>query len=447
MRTSTYSRPRPLQLVVVLAASSLACASGADDSDDEAGISTFGSGGSGGSSSTSGDTEGETASGTADSTATGVDTETTAETLETSTDADTETTVDGSTDADTGTDIDGTATGSDVIPCDIAEAALTPVVPHVVLVLDKSGSMIGNTWDHDADPQTPEVTRWSSLHAVVSQIVNGFDDQFEFGAQLYPSKSATNEYSVDACLVEAPPEVLIAPDNAVPILLEIPTANSNNVRGGTPASSGMTSAIDHLIDVDDGNPMAIILVSDGAANCRTDATNDFERFENYDSNLATIVGDAYADLGIATYVVGIDISDVVTQTTGVNNHPPDGEPDAISPFQKLDEVAVAGGKPLGGMADFYQTQNELELSAALQSIVDDAVSCTVLLDPIPIFPDLVEVVIDDQNVPQVIDCTSEDGWVYTNPDGPYDSIELCGNWCEVSQDAMVVKAEYFCDPG
>jgi hypothetical protein len=193
--------------------------------------------------------------------------------------------------------------------------------------------------------------------------------------------------------------------------------------------------------------MAIILVSDGAANCRTDATSDLERFESYDDNLATIVGDAYTDLGIATYVAGVDISDVTTQVTGVNNHPPDGEPDGISPFQKLDEVAVAGGKPLGGMADFYQTQNELELQAALQSIVDDAISCTVLLDPIPTFPELVQVLIDGQVAPHVADCTSEDGWVYTNPNGPYDSIELCGSWCELSQDAVELEAEYFCDPG
>jgi hypothetical protein len=240
---------------------------------------------------------------------------------------------------------------------------------------------------------------------------------------------------------------LVAANNAVPLLLGIPTANSQNIRGGTPASSGMSSAIDHLLDIDDGDPAAIILVTDGAANCRTDAANHFERFESYDVNLPTIVADAYNDLAIPTYVVGIDISMNVTQTTGVNNHPPDGEPDAISPYAKINEVALAGGKPKDGNEAFYATSNEIELQAALQAIVDDAVSCTIILDPVPAFPNLMEVVIDGMDVPKVMDCGSEDGWVFTNPMGPYDSIELCGSWCEAAADAELVKAEYFCDPG
>ena len=80
-------------------------------------------------------------------------------------------------------------------------------------------------------------------------------------------------------------------------------------------------------------------------------------------------------------------------------------------------------------------------------IVDDAASCTVILDPPPPFPDLVQVVMDDQDVPMVNDCETEDGWVFTNPNGPYDTLELCGMWCDVVPDAQVVKAEYYCDPG
>jgi hypothetical protein len=357
---------------------------------------------------------------------------------------------DGDGDGDSGDgdgDGDGDTTGNDPVPCDIAEAALVPVVPHVVLVLDKSGSMLQNTWDHDADPMTPEVTRWKSLHNVVSLVVNSFDDDFEFGAQLYPSTSATNEYNMNACLVNAPPEVEVASNNAIGVLLGIPTGNSQNIRGGTPAAAGMTSAIDHLIDIDDGDPAAIILVTDGAANCRVDAADEFERFEVYDPNLIGVVTDAHVDLEIPTYVVGIDISDVVTLVTGVDQHPPDGEPDGISPFDQLNALAVAGGKPKGGLEDFYHTQNEIELQEAIQAIVDDAASCTVILDPVPPFPHLVEVVMDDEDVPMIADCETEDGWQYTNPNGPYDSLKLCGTWCDAVPNAEFINAEYFCDPG
>ncbi|MFO7564898.1 MAG: vWA domain-containing protein [Enhygromyxa sp.] len=352
----------------------------------------------------------------------------------------------GDGDGDTG-DGDGDTGGQEIIPCQVPEVALATVVPHVVLVLDKSGSMIQNTWDHDADPMTPEVTRWKSLHSVVSLVVNNFDDQFEFGAQLYPSTDATNEYNDNACLVNSPLEVAVAPDNAAGVLLGIPIGTSQNIRGGTPAAAGMSSAIDHLLDIDDGDPAAIILVTDGAANCRTDAVDEFDLFETYDPNLLPIVADAYNDLQIPTYVVGIDISDQVTLVTGVNEHPPDGEPDGISPFAQLNELAMAGGKPLGGLAEFYQTENEIELQAAIQAIVDDAASCTIYLDPVPPFPNLVEVVMDDQNLPQVDDCESEDGWAFTNPDGPYDSLELCGSWCDQVPQAETLKAEYYCNPG
>src|SRR5690606_37258843 len=143
---------------------------------------------------------------------------------------------------------------------------------------------------------TPEVTRWKSLHSVVSLVVNNFDNQFEFGAQLYPSTSAVNDYNENACQVNSPPEVLVAPDNAVGVLLGIPTANSQNIRGGTPAAAGTSSAIGHLIDIDDGDPAAIILVTDGAANCRTDAADLADLFETYDPNLLGIVTAAYNDL-------------------------------------------------------------------------------------------------------------------------------------------------------
>jgi hypothetical protein len=112
---------------------------------------------------------------------------------------------------------------------------------------------------------------------------------------------------------------------------------------------------------------------------------------------------------------------------------------------KLNELAVAGGKPLGGMTDFYDSQNEIELSAAIQAIVDDAASCTVILDPLPPDEDLVEVVMDGMNVPQVMDCETEDGWTFTNPNGPYDSLELCGTWCDMVPQAQLIKAEYYCD--
>jgi hypothetical protein len=52
---------------------------------------------------------------------------------------------------------------------------------------------------------------------------------------------------------------------------------------------------------------------------------------------------------------------------------------------------------------------------------------------------------DGENVPKVLDCETEDGWIYTNPNGPYDTLELCGTWCDMVSQAQLIKAEYFCN--
>jgi hypothetical protein len=159
------------------------------------------------------------------------------------------------------------------------------------------------------------------------------------------------------------------------------------------------------------------------------------------------------DEGIPTYVVGIDMSTALTPAQ------PDGAPDSIIPWCKMDELGEVGGKPKNeapGMAcnegatdeqDFYSATNEIELQAALQAIVDDASSCVIQLDPAPNFPNLLEVEVDGNPIPQVMDCANEDGWVYVNPMGPYDQIELCGTACDELQLFGSADVFYFCDAG
>lgn len=333
------------------------------------------------------------------------------------------------------------STTSDIVPCDVAMATLEPLPPNVMLVLDKSGSMVSNTWDHDDNGATPEITRWDSLYQVVDFVVSTFDAQINFGATLFPAINATATYNANACVMSNAPEIPVAPTNANAILAGIPGAAETMIYGGTPATAGVTLARDNLVSLNPQNPRAIVLVTDGAANCSGDAGTNFERFEVYDDQLPVVVGDAWTNDAIPTYVVGIDALDAVSPVAN------DGFPDSTNTFDVLNDVAEAGGKPLVGMAEFYQTTNQNELQDALQQIIDDALSCIVPLDPEPAFPDLLEVVIDDMNVPAVDDCASEDGWVYTNPGGPYDAIELCGTWCDALKVAGSVTAEYYCNPG
>lgn len=303
---------------------------------------------------------------------------------------------------------------------------------NVVLVLDKSFSMVDNVWDHDGDPATDLVTRWHSLHSSVSFIVGEFDAGLNFGAVLFPSVEVPDNEPETACHVRTDPDAVVAPSNGAAVLASLPGPDEVELYGGTPASGGINTALEHLRSLDAEVPRALIFVTDGAANC-LEGSSDDAVFTQYDENLAGLVEAARED-GIPTFVVGIDILDEVAQFPQDN------------PFDRLNEVAVAGGFPRPGQERFHNAQDEDELRAAISQI-SSQIGCTVPLDPIPESPELLSIMIDGEEVTAVDSCDgAEEGWRYTNPDGPYDEIELCSSSCNALHDLGTLAAHYNCVP-
>lgn len=165
-----------------------------------------------------------------------------------------------------------------------------------------------------------------------------------------------------------------------------------------------------------------------------------QRFESYDDSLHTIVNDAFMVDGIPTYVIGIDIDNMVTSNMQ------DGNPNGINPFEKLNELATLGGKPKGDPNEkFYNAVNQPELPGRARR---DRQRRPELRDPARIragLPKETEVKIGGTKVPQVMDCAVENGWVYTNPDGPYDAIELCGTACTDLKQSGQADVNFFCE--
>jgi hypothetical protein len=409
----------------------------ADESDSQTSLSTISASdtGTGG-----GDTDTRTDTGTAGdaSDSQGVTT------ADTGTGGDTDDDGDTTSGSSTSDDADDDSTSSQSnddgpIPCEVSEATLEPVPPNIMLVLDKSRSMITNQWDHDEDQNTPDVTRWYSLYQVVQFVVTTFNDQINFGANLFPSTAvpAVVQSVQEACHTWDQPEIPVAPNNAGNILAGIPGPDDDDdIHGATPAAAGFVVARDHLLGLNPAIPRAIIFILDGAPNCM-EGLNGLALWQTYDETLAAIVGEAWTNEGLPTYVVGIDISTEQTADGG-------GDPQGIIPWEVMNELAEAGGQPLGGNEKFYQTTNQNELQAALQQIIDDTLSCTVPLNPAPGFPELLEVYIDNMQVPEIADCDNEDGWMYTNAN--FDEIVLCGSWCGELKSTGAVKAEYYCNP-
>ena len=359
-------------------------------------------------------------------------------------------TVDPSTTSTTNsTDPDGSGGSSSTgeLNCGEEEFVLEAVPPNVVLVLDKSGSMVQNSWDADNDPVTEEETRWRSLHDVVSFVVNTFDTEINFGAVLFPSTGAIAELGAGACVVNADPEVPVAATNAEGVLAGIPPASATGtINGATPATAGIDTALTHLKSLDENIDRFMILITDGAANCGADADTAMcpglgcGLMEDYDTNLSTVVGDAFTVDGIPTFVIGIDILDEL-----VGGEPDDGQV-AANTFTELNTVAEAGGRAREGDEKFFNATNEIELQDALAEIAGQVVSCTIPLSEEPTDPDFVEIEIGGMLLEQIEDCETEDGWTYLNPEGPFDAIQLCGAACDALAESGELDATFGCPP-
>ncbi len=300
-------------------------------------------------------------------------------------------------------------------PCQVETTKRNPIPPDVLLVLDKSGSMSMESWDHDANPQTAVVTRWFSLHGVVSSVVTKFDKTVNFGMKLFPRLGAGSYQDNGACEVTPGVEVEISPENAGGVLAVLPGAEIA-VLGGTPMETGLKEAFTYLQALDPGKQRFALFVADGEISKTCEG-------EVFNEALGAVKG-AYAK-GIPTYVVGIDVDP--------------------STSAQLSALAAGGGKPNPNDPDgFYQTSSQIELQAALQQIVDDTLSCVIDVVPEPDQPALFEVWIGPDQIAPITDCKTEDGWVWTKP---YAQIELCGQACLALKKSQEVEARYYCIAG
>jgi hypothetical protein len=324
-------------------------------------------------------------------------------------------------------------------PGNCGEVAV-PVPVHaanMVLVLDKSGSMVANSWDHDGTP----FTRWRSLLVAVEQMVSSYNGSLNLGVVLFPGKAATKSYDEGACWMSDAVDVTVAEQNGDAVLAALPPWNATEatLAGGTPATRGIELAFAHLSTLADGLPQYIVLVTDGAANCRSDAENHQARFESYDPDLLPRVDSALV-AGVPTFVVGIDIKDELSPELT------DGSPNSVNTHQKLNALAVAGGRPKADPSErFYNANDHTQLSAALTEIAGAVVSCVISLAPAPTFPSFVELNISGEDFGQgmVSDC-AEDGWRYV--DDSFTVVELCGQACSLFKQSGSLNASYKCPP-
>lgn len=326
----------------------------------------------------------------------------------------------------------------DCVDCGEALVAIDRIEP-AVLVVDKSRSMVSNTWDADADPNTPEVTRWSTVHAVVSQFAAANEDSFALGLVLSPGTGATDTYDAAACQLAVAPDVELSPLNAAAMVAALPPAgaDASQIAGARPQRAALQLAYEHLAAVAPDGRGSVVLVTDGAANCSLEAVDDASRLEGYDAGIVAAAAAAHA-AGITTYVVGVAVADVVSPNAV------DSEADATNAHVRLGELAVAGGGATGDpQAPYDNSAGEAELTAALAAVAARAYPCTLTLDPPPKYLDAVEINLGDVGLlPGVGPCGDEAGWYYTDTENH--EVELCGALCASFRETGGIVARYRC---
>ena len=319
-------------------------------------------------------------------------------------------------------------------PC--GEAVITVPLPaaNLVLVADKSASMASQTVDHDGDPDTPPVSRWHVLVGAIDALAAEHELTLNLGLMLMPSLEATSAYDVSACVTSLAPEVEAAPENGSTISAILPPASAPTLDGARPMKAAIRTARDHLLTNPDGREAAILLLSDGAANCDPEAKGEADRFEALDDGVIQTVADARAE-GIATYVIGLGAADVPAAAVI------DGEPDGVNPSEFLAAVALAGGGH-----PYVNTSDQSEVDAAVGAVASALIPCTFALDPVPQWPMDVTLGIGDVDYGAAIEgpCGGADGWRYVDAD--FDAIELCGVACTGARVVGEVGLHYHCGP-
>lgn len=392
-------------------------------------------------------------------------------TLETGTGADGT----GGNDIELPPDTGGETGGNSGEACSSSELDLKPQPTNLMLVIDRSRSMVANTWDHDGNPDSDEVTRWRSLHGVVDQVTGKFDGSIDFGAQIYPGQSDKTGME-GSCAVSAMPEVSIQSGAREKILAAIPAAGANDseVKGATPTYAAYVSALAQLKAAEadaqaksseERMPPAIVLITDGGANCveikddntdlahcaaeTTKPSEDLGSaeqvkclkawYDRYDDRIETAVQGAATDDNIKTYVIGIGIEDKETLWPTVNAH------------QALNALATKGGTAREAETKYFSANNQGSLLSALNEIAASVASCSVALDePIPPrqapFVELSMKGTPIKFLNGADTCEGKDGWRWTSEAGTFSSLELCGAACESLKVEAALDVVVGCEP-
>jgi len=276
--------------------------------------------------------------------------------------------------------------------CGVSTHALARVPANVLLVLDRSGSMVENKADGPVCATRTCGTRWAETTAALKPALEKTQTGINWGLELFPVD--------DYCGVADGPAVPVAPMNAAAITARYTGLPPVSGKGYTPTRDAIQKASAYLRKLPGAAPGFILLATDGEPNCAVSGRSDKDATASIQA-----VREAAA-AGTPVFVVGVSTAKTATTAT-------------------LNAMAMAGARPRNDPAlQYYAVDTAEDLVAALGTISAQVASCTFALERVPPVPDNVAVNADATRVPR--DPGHASGWDY----GPgMQSIQLFGAAC------------------
>jgi hypothetical protein len=249
----------------------------------------------------------------------------------------------------------------------------TPTEANVLIVLDRSGSMM----EQIASGRSKWAVATEAVRGVTAQ--NASNTRLRFGLQLFSNDvSVCNPGQIDVSVGTAN---VTAISNALPQI-----ANGRNTPIG--AALQVAGRSNELSDATRAN--FVLLLTDGMENCGGAPVAEVEGLFNR---------------GVRTYTVGFG--------------------DAVD-ANRLSQMAIKGGTARATAPRYFQADDPAQLQAALQSIASGAASCDFTLSSTPPNTNNLHVAVDGQWFPR--DPSRIAGWDY-QPNG--NRVTLYGPACDI----------------
>ena len=317
-----------------------------------------------------------------------------------------------------------------------AEPFVAEQVPvHVLLVIDKSGSMLDTPEGFDDD-------KWSSMKGSLASALDGAKEGLSLGLLLYPS---------DGC--DVPMDIAVDVAEAGAALGDIEDAlDAAEPSGGTPTAAALERALAYFQSGAGAGlegEKYVLLATDGGPNCNPDGECEVASCTaNLDGQCPMGVDNCcdpdMAGEGAGEYCLDEDATtDAIDALAGENVDTfVVGIPGTEQYASSLDAFAKAGGRARADAPPSYyaveaQGDEPGGLTDVLRAITSSLItSCRLQLGSTPPALDKLNVEVDGELVPQ----SGANGWRLDESTDP-PTIELLGETCEQVENEGVQSVE------